>query len=231
MGTRYSKEIKEEVLRLGKAGWNYSQLKERFGVPKSTLSVWFNSTGKMPDPARRHAHLHLARAKALETIRQKKNQRLVHASEVARSELQNLDLTDSSLLKAMLAMLYWAEGTKGDRSGGPKFVNTDPVLAVFYLSLLRKVYSLDETRIKIRLHLSENHDQARAVHFWSQALMVPKSQFGKIYVKKRSTQKKFRKNFQGICFIGYYDTSIRRELLSLGLQIAEKYQKLLSFNG
>ena len=119
-------------------------------------------------------------------------------------------------------MLYWAEGTKSDRTG-LKFVNTDPVLAKFYISLLRSAYVVDESRIRVRIHLHYYHRHKAAVTYWSNLLGVPRSQFGKIYVKKRSVLKRFRKNFQGICFINYFDGSIRRELLSLGLQIAQKY--------
>jgi hypothetical protein len=124
-------------------------------------------------------------------------------------------------------MLYWAEGTKSD-AAGLRFVNTDPVLAKFYISLLRSAYPIDEGRIRIRIHLHHYHRHNGAITFWSTLLGVPTSQFGKIYVKKRSVQKRFRRNFQGICFINYADAAVRRELLSLSTQIAEK---LSSFNG
>ncbi|KKW38989.1 MAG: hypothetical protein UY89_C0035G0014 [Parcubacteria group bacterium GW2011_GWA1_54_9] len=119
-------------------------------------------------------------------------------------------------------MLYWAEGAKSDMTG-LRFVNTDPVLAKLYISLLRSTYALDERRIRIRLHLHYYHKHREAITFWSKLLKVPNSQFGKIYVKKRSVQRRFRKNFQGICFINYFDGAIRRELLSLGQQVAQKY--------
>ncbi len=122
-------------------------------------------------------------------------------------------------------MLYWAEGTKSDTAGGPKFANTDPVLAKLYLTLLRSVYVLDEKRIKVTLHLHYYHRHRAAITFWSELLSVPRSQFGKIYVKKRSVLKRFRKNFQGICFIYYFDSAVRRELLSLGKQIAQEMEK------
>lgn len=104
-----------------------------------------------------------------------------------------------------------------------KFVNTDPALAKLYISLLRSTYSLDENRIRIHLHLHYYHRHREAIAFWSKLLGVPGSQFGKIYVKKRSVLKRFRKNYQGICSIKYFDSSVRRELLSLGQQIARKY--------
>lgn len=231
MGTRYSNEVREKVLRLGEAGLTYSQIQKQFSIPKSTLSVWFAHAGKTPDRSRQLEHLRRARLRAKETINQGRLDRIALATNLAGKELVKLDLTDTSLIKSLLAMLYWAEGTKSDTSGGPKFVNTDPILASFYLRMLRAAYDLDESRIKVRIHVHSYHNQKEAVDFWSALLKVPKSQFGKIYVKKRSTRKKFRENFQGICTIGYYDTRVRRELLALGLLMAEKYKELPSFNG
>lgn len=222
--TRYTKEVRDEVLRMGKLGKTYTEIRERFSVPKSTLSVWFKNSGKKPDRTRQLEHLKRVRPIALATIRRNKEGRVALATGIAERELGRLPIKNKSVQKAFLAMLYWAEGTKSDRVG-LKFVNTDPVLTKLYLSLLRSTYSLDESRIRIRLHLHYYHRHREAIAFWSELLKVPGSQFGKIYVKKRSVLKRFRKNFQGICFINYFDGAIRRELLSLGQQIAQKYTK------
>lgn len=118
-------------------------------------------------------------------------------------------------------MLYWAEGTKAG-NGSAVFTNTDPILARFYLRLLRTSFVLDERKLRVRLHLHHYHDHSAALAFWSEQLGIPQSQFGRIYVKKRSTSKKFRQNFQGICFIVYHDVQVRRELMALGRLLADK---------
>jgi len=117
-------------------------------------------------------------------------------------------------------MLYWAEGTKTD-PGSLIFVNTDPVLASFYLRLLRSTIPIDESKLRVRLHLHYYHSHPNARRYWSELLAIPESQFGKIYVKKRSKRKKFRRNFQGICSIVYADTQLLREILALGRILAE----------
>lgn len=221
--TRYSKEVHREVLRMGASGKTYPEIQEKFPIPKSTLSFWFKNAGKKPDRTRQLEHLKHARVLALATIHRHKEERIALAVGKAKKELARLPLKDKSVQKALLAMLYWAEGAKSEVPGTLGFVNTDPVLAKLYISLLRSTYSLDENRIRIRLHLHYYHKHREAIDFWSKLLGVPSSQFGKIYVKKRSVLKRFRKNFQGICFIMYSDSSIRRELLSLGQQIAQKY--------
>ncbi len=222
--TRYSNETRREVLRMGKSGRTYTEIREKFLIPKSTLSVWFKNAGKKPDRTRQLEHLKRVRPIAFATIHRNKERRMALATGIAKKELGQLSLKNKSVQKAFLAMLYWAEGTKSDKAG-LRFVNTDPVLAKLYISLLRSAYSLDESRIRIRIHLHYYHRHHKAIAFWSKLLDVPSSQFGKIYVKKRSVLKRFRKNFQGICFINYFDSAVRRELLSLGQQIAQKYTK------
>lgn len=221
--TRYSKETKRTVLRMGKSGKTYTEIREKFSIPKSTLSVWFKNAGKKPDRTRQLEHLKRIRPIAVATIHRKKEARVALATGIATKELNRLPLKNKGLQKALLAMLYWAEGGKSERASGLRFVNTDPVLAKLYISLLRLTFPLDESRIRIRIHLHYYHSHREAITFWSKLLGVPSSQFGKIYVKKRSVQKRFRKNFQGICFINYFDGAVRRELLSLGQQIAQKY--------
>ena len=222
--TRYSKDVRREVLRMGKSGKTYPEIREKFLIPKSTLSVWFKNAGKKPDRTRQLAHLKRVRPLALATIHRHKEERVALATAIAEKELIRLPLKNTAVQKALLAMLYWAEGAKSDRTG-LRFVNTDPVLAKLYISLLRSAYRMDESRIRIRIHLHYYHRHHEAIGFWSTLLDVPTSQFGKIYVKKRSVLKRFRKNFQGICFINYFDGRIRRELMSLGHQIAQKYAK------
>ena len=133
-----------------------------------------------------------------------------------------MPISEQSIQKSLLAMLYWAEGTKSDKAGCATFANTDPDLIRLYLSLLRDAFLLDESRLGIRLHLHEYHDREASLSFWSGLTRVPESQFGKIYVKKRSTRKKFRENFQGICFVIYCEARVRRELLALGQILAER---------
>lgn len=209
---------------MGALGKTYPEIREKFLIPKSTLSTWFKNAGKKPDRTRQLEHLKRIRPFAIATIRRKKEARVALATGIATKELKQLPLKNKSVQKSLLAMLYWAEGAKSDRTG-LRFVNTDPVLAKLYISLLRSTYSLDESRVRIRIHLHYYHRHREAVTFWSKLLEVPSSQFGKIYVKKRSVLKRFRKNFQGICFINYFDGRIRRELMSLGYQIAREYEK------
>lgn len=232
-GVSYTPHLKHTVLALGASGATYSEIQKKYCVPKSTLSYWFKSAGRSPTQniAKMREHLTRAREIACVVIQKKKEARLAVAESKAQAIADTLPLANIPLQKSLLAMLYWAEGTKSDK-GMTIFTNTDPLLISFYLHSLRSSFALDETKLRIRLHLHHYHNKSDSIEFWSELLKVPKSQFGKIHVKKRSTQKKFRENFRGICFVIYNDVSVRRELMALGRLLAQnKIKKLSSFNG
>lgn len=219
-GKRYSKNFKEQVLSLGASGKTYAEIQQEFPIPKSTLSVWFSKAGRIPDRTRQLEHLRRARLISNQVVRRNKEIRFEDAKIKARKDASALPLEMKSVGRSLLAMLYWAEGGKQD--GNLKFTNTDPVLSLLFLSLLRRCYEVQESRIRIALHVHHYHDHNDVRRFWSQKLNVPESQFWKIYVKKRSEDKEYRRNFKGICHIHYASSAIQRELLALGVEIASK---------
>ncbi|MCC7500837.1 hypothetical protein IT396_03520 [Candidatus Nomurabacteria bacterium] len=217
-GVRHDSSVKSKVMRLRRAGKTYAEIQKRFPIPKSTLSVWLNKKF----PRTRTVQLeHLKRARILAAASITKARLAREAIIDSKSALTAIDLPlhNIALRKALLAMLYWAEGSKHKGVGGLIFVNTDPKLAELYISLLRSSFTVEETRFRIRLHLHYYHKSKEAIDFWSKLLDVPKAQFGKIYWKERSKTKKFRQNFMGICFIYYPSGDIRKEILSLGQAI------------
>ena len=224
--TRYSKEVKQKVLRMGMSGRTYPEIQKKFPIPKSTLSVWFKNAGKKPDRTRQLEHLKIARIAAAKAKRFIRQQWVDQASESGKTIAREVNVQNKAVAKALLAMLYWAEGAKYDGVYGLQFVNTDPHLMRLYLQLLRRSYKVDESRFRVRLHLYYYQSHRNAIAFWSKELGIPTSQFGKIYVKKRSERKRFRKNFQGICFVKCPDNFARVELLALGKALEPP-----SFNG
>ncbi|MBX9765153.1 hypothetical protein K2X83_00755 [Patescibacteria group bacterium] len=219
----YSAEIKREALSLQRKGFSYEEISQKLDVAKGTLSTWLGSNPRTPsDRKKQNAHLARIRVLAAQSKRRIKNQWVEEAQNNGVREANIIDLRNRATLKAMLGMLYWAEGSKHEKVSGIVFVNTDPRLMSLYLSLLRKVYVIDEKRLRARLHLHYYHSAKETRTYWSKLLKIPESQFGKIYVKKRSRQKKFRKNFHGICFVRYFDSKIREEILALGRRVSEK---------
>lgn len=221
----YTKEVRKEASRLHKNGFSYKEISEKLGVAKSTLSTWIGSSPRTPsDKKKQKTHLDRIRPLAARA-KSEKRQRWVEASHLAGKKEAKRIIFSKPAVKSMLAMLYWAEGSKYEGVAGLKFVNTDPSLLSLYMRLLRMAYPIDESRLRARIHMHYYHKSKELLKFWSSTLDIPESQFNKMYVKKRSRQKRFRKNFMGICFVNYYDSTIREELLSLGRSIEKELPK------
>ncbi len=219
---RYEKEVKEKAEKLRREGKTYKELTQKLGVPKSTLSVWLGK--KIPGIFDRKAQLkHLTKIRPLASAA--KSRKIILEDEALRKkikkEFNNFKFKNSGIFKLILATLYITEGARYKGVSGLIFVNTDPKLIKLYISLLRLCYELDEKKFKIRLHLHYYHKIKNTRKYWSNILNIPLDQFGKIYLKKRSKTKRFRKNFMGICFIRYSDSSIRKELIMLADQFYE----------
>lgn len=200
------------------------------GIPKSTASTWFGKTIKRP--VNRKAVLkHLARIRKLACIalknkwEKKRNEESQLLKIKIRKELTDYPFDNIGFYKSLLAVLYWAEGSKYNNVARTEFVNTDPNLVCFYITLLRKCYNIDETKFNIWLRVHYYHSIKKAKGFWSELLNIPLNQFIKVSLKKRSKTKKFRKNFAGICSIRYKDSSIGKELIEIGRSLQKFTQK------
>lgn len=224
--TRYTSEVKRQVECLRKVGKTYTEIRERFPIPKSTLSLWLGKKYEgIFDRKAQLKHLKRIRLLSAETIRKKKIARDLISVQKGLAVAKHVPLQKVAVLKSLLAMLYWAEGSKYKGVGGLKFVNTDPRLVLFYISLVRTCFPIDEKRLRIRLHVHHYHEKKKTLKFWSTLLKVPQRQFWKLYVKKRSVKKRFRKNSMGICFIYYPSNAIRIELLELAYTLYARVAK------
>lgn len=219
-GNRHSATVKKRAEYLRKSGKSYSEITRELCIPKSTLSVWLGE--KYPNVFSRPEHLRKIRILAAAELRRRKLERISIANENGRHDASVVPIKNIAVLKSLIAMLYWAEGGKAERGAGVVFVNTDPELALLFLTLLRKCFKISESKIRIRLHVHHYHNKRKAMEFWSRLLSVPQEQFGKLHVKKRSVRKKFRQNFMGICFVIYHEARIRREIMALAREIGRK---------
>lgn len=216
----YSITTRDQATQMRKNGKTYDEIAALLGVAKSTLSLWLHAeplpAGSTPEAKHAYFLAHVQR-KGAAANHQKKEQTWIDARLEAAKFAQAYKSSNDQL-HALLAMLYWAEGTKHDK-GGLVFTNTDPRLSYLFITLLRKTYQIDESRLRVRLHLHDYHNQEEAISYWANLLQIPASQFQSTYIKKRNPSKKFRQNFMGICFIKYGDSQIRRKVLSYAYAI------------
>ncbi len=221
-GRVYTQDEKDKVKKLLLGKKSYAEITKLLGIPKSTVCTWYGKSLDRPwQRCTQLEHLKNIRKLAVVAVKRKWDKKRVEDLQEINSnlekELPTYPFQNQGFYKSLLAMLYWAEGDKGN--AGTRFANTDPNLARLYISLLRRCYNIDESKLRVRLHLHYYHSVKKMKKFWSKELNVPLNQFTKTSIKKRSKTKKFRKNFAGICFIYYGNSKIRKELLELGLKL------------
>ena len=220
---KWPTEIRESALCMRKKGATYSEIRKRLLVAKSTLSEWFRDL-----PNTNHLY-YTDRSKWMETIRElsvkvrresksKKNQELM--MEIRRSVEGWGLLNYGEYEQSLLSMLYWAEGNKV--GGRVQFTNTDPRLVYLFITLFRRCYEVDESRLRVRLYLNYYHRARKVIRFWSELLGISPKAFGKIYWKKRSKERRFRKNQTGICSVRYNNTCFLEQILGYAYAIADR---------
>jgi hypothetical protein len=215
----WAENIKIEARLARENGMSFGELSKKYGVAKSTLHYWLLSVdgSKAAYISRENWIKHIQPMGALAN----KNKRIEKLRLIDKKTYLEVhsDGHIKQSKKALLAMLYWAEGAKG-RGDVVNFANTDPLLSKLFIKLLRESFSLDESKFRVRLHLHHYHNENKVRKFWSDLLSVPEAQFGIIYRKTRGINKIYRKNSAGICFIRYNSLAVKEEIMSYARQLA-----------
>ena len=204
---------KNEALKLRKDGYSIRQISETLGVSKSSASTWVRDVKISNKGKERLRATRLeGQRKSQVAIAQITKQKAKKAEQYATNVLQNNGDTIES--KSLLcAMIYWCEGNKS-LADCVFFTNSDPRLIYTFLSLLRSIYALDETKFRVCMHLHAYHRADIQRKFWSKVTKIPEKQFIKPYQKKNTTKRK-REGYQGCVQIRYYDVDVARKLMTL----------------
>lgn len=113
------------------------------------------------------------------------------------------------------AMLYWGEGYKNCTTNSVvDFANSDPGMISLFLGFLRKVYNVDEKRLRAYLYCYADQDISALIRFWSLLTGISASRFSKPYVR-RDFRKDGRKMQYGLIHIRYGDKKLLLEILRL----------------
>lgn len=219
--TKWSQDIKEKAKLLRKQGYSYGQLTKELKVARSTLHQWIRGM-KRPLKFSKLDRIHFLKEiqpLAAQGNKRKRERIINEIIEEAKDEISKLQVSQETK-KAILTMLYWAEGTKV--KGVLQFANTDPRLILLFVTLLRSCYKLDESKFRIRLHLRYYHKAKKVKKFWSELLNIPLIQFNKTFRKSRSKEKTFRRNFGGICFVKYNSVYLKEKIIQYAYALGKK---------
>lgn len=113
-----------------------------------------------------------------------------------------LSLSEKQLKVAGL-MLYWGEGGKRNIKG-IDFANSDPKMISLFLTFLRKLYQIDEKRLRVYLYSYHSLPTPQLINYWSNLTQIPPAQFTKPYIRTKSDLK-HDKMQHGLIHIRYAD--------------------------
>ncbi|MDO8604299.1 MAG: hypothetical protein Q7K40_02785 [bacterium] len=181
------------------------QIVSKFKMPASTVAYYLN----------KHKVKMRSRSEAVTTW---------YITEFAKKPFvlkKNLSQREKAL-KLAGVMLYWAEGAKG--GGTVKFVNSDPAMIKLFMSFLRVVCGISESRLKLLLHLYPDHNDKDLRKFWASITGVPESNFYQSYVHIGKTGTYKNKSIYGTLAVNYSDKKLLTQINSW----TKEYQKIMT---
>jgi len=196
---------KARKLRI-KKHYSFAHLQRITGIPATTIRNWcaddFVGT--------RHDTLLLTN--------ERKRQELKKSDIFIAKSIEEININTA---KVYATLLYWCEGTKYPASNNVEFTNSDPRLQLFFITLLRKAYSLDESKFRVHLQIHDSHDLSNIKTFWSKLLKIPESQFIKPTITKMKGGK-HRRKYYGTCNLRYNDYQIQLKLIGIYEEFGNK---------
>jgi len=178
---------------------SFSHIHRLTGIPITTLRNWCKDL-EQPSSSTSLLKFH-------EKIRSE-----LKVSEI--SSLSKIDTIDASMAKILVSLLYWCEGAKYPSSNELNFVNSDVNLTLFFITLLRKAFILDESKFSLRLQIHSDQNYQELTKFWSSILNISESQFKKPTITTKRYGK-HRSDYQGTCSLRYQDYRIQLKLIGL----------------
>jgi hypothetical protein len=198
------KVVEREQARVLRAeSWTLSAIAAELGVAKSSVSLWVRDVEFVPrsrrQGPRRPSSLKVAKEHEIEALRLEGLERIGQLSE-------------REFLVAGVA-LYAGEGSKTD--GAVTFANSDPRMISLFVTWLRHFFTIDESRLRLRLYLHEGLDLKGANDFWSRLTGIPTAQFSKPYRAVADPSIRNSKHEFGCPAVRYACSSTHRRVMGL----------------
>jgi len=174
--------LKVKAIKLRKAGYSYSMIKNKTGISKSTLSNWLATIPFIPNE---EVLKKIGKAK-LKSSLFKQNQKMAEVVEmraIAAKELGQLTKRDLWLLGIGL---YLGEGTKSFEL--VRIVNSDPQIIKIAMKWFREMCGLVDENFNPFVHAYPDNDIREAMNYWSKVTGVPIKQFGRTQIDTRNNK-------------------------------------------
>ena len=180
-------ELKAKAIRLRNAGYSYSMINDKLGVPKSTLSNWLTFIPFQPN---QEVLKKIGKAK-LKSALYKQNLKFEDIARMKMEASKDIGLLSHRDMFMLGIGLYMGEGSKSFEQ--INIVNSDPVIIRIGIKWLKTFLKLDIKNFTISIHAYPDTDLTRSVSFWSRKTGIPKNQFYKIVVDSRKNKSSLNK--------------------------------------
>lgn len=217
--------LKEKALSLRRKGNSIRNVEIELGIPRSTLSGWFKDIKlnkiqrKILDKNHRDA-LFTARKKAVVWHNREKEKRLCLAQGEATKVIEQINIKDANTIELALAMLYLGEGFKKKSVTG--IGNSDPLVLIFFITLMRRLYAINTRDFSCNLHLRADQDPSELKLYWSKTLNIPLENFRKTSIDKRTAGSPTYESYKGVCVIRCGNVALQRKLVYLSRTYCER---------
>jgi hypothetical protein len=202
------------AINLRKLGKSYNDINQILGIPKSTLSDWFNGnpwSAEIQKDLTRKAQILAAPKLRLMSAANKMKWDSIHYLQQQEAEKEFSSLTRNPAFLAGL-MLYWGEGDKIMRNGHVRLTNSDPELIKIFYLFLHEALSIPKEKVNIYLILYPELNDNICKRYWSKCLGIPLCQFknSATIVGRHPT----RRLSYGICMIGLNSREIKEKIFT-----------------
>ena len=184
---RYKKGI---ALDMRRRGFSYSEIQNRLGVPKSTLTSWLGKI-KLDDELVKKLY-----NRKIEALRKGSARRISRLKENIAT-IQNISSQEVSKISQrelwfMGVVLYWRERLEDDLRRGVRFSSADPYLLKFFLKWLQEIGKIPDEEITFNIFVGADRRAVTddIIEHWSRAIGFPKHKFVHIYFQKAYRRKK-----------------------------------------
>ena len=221
--------LKKRAIKLRKQGLSIREIEKKLKIARSTLSGWLKSTTltktqKQVLYKQWEGGLEKARIKAAKINHDAKRARIEKIEKEAQQYLNSLKL-NNKILEIFLTGLYLGDGFK--TGGRVALGSSNPLISKTFVILLKKLYNIDENKLRVAVYARADQNIKETESYWSRLLKIPKKQFYKTQIDKRTYGKKTYPDYKGVCCIIYCDTALQRRLIAISKEFLGRVAQLV----
>lgn len=218
--------LKEQAIKLRHQGKSYREISEKLKVAKSTLNGWLKNVEITHDQKEQlltqwKEGLRKARLRSCEVKRERKLES-IHQSQLSAQQFINSLTLNNKVLELFLAGLYLGDGFKVNGRLG--LGNANPQIVYLFLSLIRQLYSINESKLGAEIFARADQSPELLVDYWSKLLDIPKNQFHRTQRDARA-KNPTRPDYYGVCAVNYSDVVLQRRILAIGNEMLKYTSK------